>query len=307
MCVWVWVCADEILDTQESRYMYFTKENKEEEKNTKRQKQKLNHLSIKRKRSAMKLWKQKTCVYVCDVHVYCFVWNLPKPRTYLTICHWDEHWTTIYIHFTILCTCARDIRYSQQRGCCAFVSSHIISITCQSCLISKAGCQKKCKINQCKASGSEKRPYKICCVYALLTFIHCAVQHCLLVYEHQMYGVECVHFLNCDLCHLCGSVWWYISCYNTKRYVNHCSHWCFEFLLPVRSKILTINFVSIYSVGTWNIDFLWHYEHWSWFVIFIREPTLIVSLKYTCMLCMYLYVHCIMKNVIGKLKMKILL
>lgn len=73
--------------TQE-KSIYRMWQKKTGEKSTERQKQKLNHLCIERKRSTMKLWKTKDSVFTFTV--FC-VWNSPKPRTYLIIFRYDEH------------------------------------------------------------------------------------------------------------------------------------------------------------------------------------------------------------------------
>lgn len=170
-------------------------------------------------------------------------------------------------HRLLQCVCARDahVTYSkEQRGCCAFVSSHIISITCQSCSTSKAEAGRE------KVKWTEPNRTKQVVVKTANqnSFLHSSLPHSLAL--SALFGIVCLFMdikctrccmyvlWNCDLCHLYGGVrGWYISRYNGKRYVNHFEHRCFEFLLHGWYKILTINCVSMYCTNLYRFP-LWH-------------------------------------------------
>lgn len=127
----------------------------------------------------MKLWKTKDWCIKCEL---CFVWKFsPKPRTYLIIFHCDEQFTCYTLQHRLLHVCAtRDAHAThskEQRGCCAFVSSHIISITCQSCSTSKAEAGRE-KVKWTKEKPSQAKAKQVAVKTAERnSFLHSSLPH----------------------------------------------------------------------------------------------------------------------------------
>lgn len=156
------------------------------------------------------------------------------------------------------CTCAHATCSKEQRGCCAFVSSHIISITCQSCLTSKAEAGRvKSEMNQTKpsetkASGSknDKTKFIFCMALGVLSIV------CLFM---NMKCTRCCMYvlLNCDLCHLCGGR----GTFEDDAYLGIMANATCTIsnigTLHVRDTIWPSNVIR-YTVYKACIDFLWH-------------------------------------------------